>query len=162
VNEISKLWYWKLQRIFSHAKTHHRHKCNWNLPPTPHVRFTARHSGVRITTMLFKYVGLHHIELWKTWRGSDHLGITGLDFYLSVALQPWLLSSSLILYTVGRTRTPWTSHQPVARPLHRYRLQDNIVKRTLKKESEDVDWINLEQHKDQWRALVTTVMNLRV
>jgi hypothetical protein len=28
--------------------------------------------------------------------------------------------------------------------------------------SEDVDWINLAKDRDQWRALVKTVMNLRV
>jgi hypothetical protein len=27
---------------------------------------------------------------------------------------------------------------------------------------DDVDWINLAQDRDQWRALVGTVMNLRV
>jgi hypothetical protein len=26
----------------------------------------------------------------------------------------------------------------------------------------DMDWINLAQHKEQWKALVNTVMNLRV
>jgi hypothetical protein len=26
----------------------------------------------------------------------------------------------------------------------------------------DVEWINLDQDKDRWRALVNTVMNLRV
>jgi hypothetical protein len=26
----------------------------------------------------------------------------------------------------------------------------------------DMDWIDLAQHRDQWRALVNTVMNLRV
>jgi hypothetical protein len=27
---------------------------------------------------------------------------------------------------------------------------------------EDMDWINLAQDRDQWQALVNTVMNLRV
>jgi hypothetical protein len=27
---------------------------------------------------------------------------------------------------------------------------------------DDVDWIDLAQNRDQWRALVSTVMNLRV
>jgi hypothetical protein len=27
---------------------------------------------------------------------------------------------------------------------------------------EGMDWIDLAQHRDQWRALVNTVMNLRV
>jgi hypothetical protein len=27
---------------------------------------------------------------------------------------------------------------------------------------DDVDWIDLAQDRDQWRALVSTVMNLRV
>jgi hypothetical protein len=26
----------------------------------------------------------------------------------------------------------------------------------------DIDWIDLAQHRDRWRALVDTVMNLRV
>jgi hypothetical protein len=29
-------------------------------------------------------------------------------------------------------------------------------------EWDDVDWIDLAQDRDQWRALVSTVMNLRV
>jgi hypothetical protein len=39
---------------------------------------------------------------------------------------------------------------------------DNI-KMDLKKIGwDDMDWIDLAQDRDQWRALVSTVMNLRV
>jgi hypothetical protein len=43
------------------------------------------------------------------------------------------------------------------RPLgrHRRRWEDNIG-------WSDMDWIDLAQDMDQWRALVSTVMNLRV
>jgi hypothetical protein len=41
-------------------------------------------------------------------------------------------------------------------------LEDNI-KMDLKKTGwGDVDWIDLAHNRDQWRALVNTVMNLRV
>jgi hypothetical protein len=44
--------------------------------------------------------------------------------------------------------------RPLARP--RRRWNDHI------KRLEGVDWINLDQDRDRWRALVNTVMNLRV
>jgi hypothetical protein len=37
-----------------------------------------------------------------------------------------------------------------------------ILKRGLKIGWDGVDWTDLAQEKDQWRALLNTVMNLRV
>jgi hypothetical protein len=45
--------------------------------------------------------------------------------------------------------------RPLGRP--RRRWEDNI-----KMDLGDVDWIHLAQNRDRWRALVNTLMNLRV
>jgi hypothetical protein len=50
------------------------------------------------------------------------------------------------------------------RPLGRSRRRwvDNIKTDLREIEWDDMDWIVLAQDRDQWRALVNTVMNLRV
>jgi hypothetical protein len=50
------------------------------------------------------------------------------------------------------------------RPLGRlnYRWEDNIRMDLREIGWEGVDWIHLAQDRDQWRAVVKTVMNLRV
>jgi len=50
------------------------------------------------------------------------------------------------------------------RPLgkRRCRRKDNIRMGLRKTEWEGVDWTHLAQDRDQWRAPVNTVMNLRV
>jgi hypothetical protein len=50
------------------------------------------------------------------------------------------------------------------RPLGRFRLrwEDNIKMDHREIGSGGVDWIDLAQDRDQWRAFVNTVMNLRV
>ena len=49
--------------------------------------------------------------------------------------------------------------RPLERP--RRRWKDNI-KMDLREVGWGVDWIDLAQDRDRWRALVYTVMNLRV
>jgi hypothetical protein len=49
--------------------------------------------------------------------------------------------------------------RPLGRPRHRW--VDNI-KMDLRERKDGMDWIDLEQDRGQWRALVNTVMNLLV
>jgi hypothetical protein len=50
--------------------------------------------------------------------------------------------------------------RPLGRP--RRRWEDNIKMNLREIEWGGMDWIDLTQDKDQWRALVNTVMNLPV
>jgi hypothetical protein len=50
--------------------------------------------------------------------------------------------------------------RPLGRPRRRYK--DNIRMDMMKIGCEGVDWMHLSQYRDQWRALVSMVMNLRV
>jgi hypothetical protein len=51
--------------------------------------------------------------------------------------------------------------RPLKRP--RPRWEDNVVKTDIREIGWGVvDWINLVQDRDQWRALVNTVMNFVV
>jgi hypothetical protein len=49
---------------------------------------------------------------------------------------------------------------PLGRP--RRRWTDNIKMYLRELGWDGMDWINLAQDRDQWRALVNTVMNLRI
>jgi hypothetical protein len=50
--------------------------------------------------------------------------------------------------------------RPLGRPRRRW---ENNIKMDLREIGWDgMDWIDLAQDRDQWRALVSTVMNLRV
>jgi hypothetical protein len=51
-------------------------------------------------------------------------------------------------------------NRPLGRP--RRRWEDNIRMDLREMGCGGVDWIDLAQDRDQWRALVNTVMNLRV
>jgi hypothetical protein len=50
--------------------------------------------------------------------------------------------------------------RPLGRP--RRRWEDNIKMNLRETGSGGMDWIDLAQDRGQWRALVNTVMNLRV
>jgi hypothetical protein len=50
--------------------------------------------------------------------------------------------------------------KPLGRPRHRWK--DNIRMDFKEIGWEGVDWMHLVQDRDQWRALVNTIMNLRV
>jgi hypothetical protein len=50
--------------------------------------------------------------------------------------------------------------RPLGRPRHRW--MDNIKMDFDEIELGGMDWIDLVEDKDHWRALVNTVMNLRV
>jgi hypothetical protein len=50
--------------------------------------------------------------------------------------------------------------RPLGRPIRRW--VDNIKMDLREIGWDGVDWIDLAQDRDQWRALVNTVMNLRV
>ena len=50
--------------------------------------------------------------------------------------------------------------RPLGRP--RRRWEDNIKMDSKKVGCGSMDWIELAQDRDRWRALVTVVMNLRV
>jgi hypothetical protein len=57
---------------------------------------------------------------------------------------------------VGRSE----GRRPLGRP--RRKWEDNIKMDLREIVFRDMDWIHLAQDKDRWRALVNTVMNLRV
>ena len=50
--------------------------------------------------------------------------------------------------------------RPLGRPKHRW--EDNIKMDLQEVECGGMDWIELTQDRDRWRALVTAVMNFRV
>ena len=58
----------------------------------------------------------------------------------------------------------WLGKPEVKRPLGRtrHRWEDNIKIDLQEVECRGVDWIELAQDRDRWRALVNAVMNLRV
>jgi len=92
-----------------------------------------------------------------------------------------LCSSPSIVRVIRSRRMRWTGHvermgdrrgvysdlvgkpegkRPLGRPGHRW--EDNIKMNLQKVGCGSMDWIEVDQHRDRWRALVNAVMNLRV
>jgi hypothetical protein len=92
-----------------------------------------------------------------------------------------LYSSTIIVKVIKARRLRWAGHmarmgvvrgaynilvgrpeerRPLGRP--RRRWKDNIKMDLRETGFGDVDWIHWAQDRDRWRALVNTVMNLRV
>jgi hypothetical protein len=68
---------------------------------------------------------------------------------------------------MGEKRTPYRifvgkseGERPLGRPRHRW--VDNIKMDLREIGWDGMDWIDLAQDRDKWRALVNTVRNLRV
>jgi hypothetical protein len=61
-------------------------------------------------------------------------------------------------------RTGFVGKPEAKRPLGklRCRWEDNLKKDLREIGCDDTDWINLAHEMDQWRALMNTLMNLRV
>ena len=51
-------------------------------------------------------------------------------------------------------------NRPLGRP--RYRWEDNIKMDLKEVECRGMDWIDVSEDRDTWRALVNAVMNIRV
>jgi hypothetical protein len=58
--------------------------------------------------------------------------------------------------SVGKPERKWQLGRP------RRRWEDIIIMNLREMEWGGVDWIHLAQDRDQWRAVVNTVMNVRV
>jgi hypothetical protein len=60
-------------------------------------------------------------------------------------------------YSIRAGKPEW--QRPLGRPRHRW--EDNI-RMDLGEIWEVVDWMHLAQDRDQWRAVLNTVMNFRI
>jgi hypothetical protein len=95
-------------------------------------------------------------------RGPDYRTVLDLGSYSTL-----LFILTVILWSNGKTNAStgfrWGKTEvkrPLGRP--RRRCEDNIKMVIQEAGCGGMDWIELAQDSDRWRALVTAVMNLRV
>jgi hypothetical protein len=79
-----------------------------------------------------------------------------------VVRQLAICTALLACNTRGEIRNVYTILVRKPERRARYRREDNIRMDLTEIRWEDVDWINLAQDRDQWWAVVNTVMNLWV
>ena len=128
----------------------------------PKIFLSSRHSlNVQRLLNVFSTLGLNSIS-WVQFTISYHILLLffKLSFHLCTHLAsgpfPWILLTIMHKVLVGKPE----GKRPLGRP--RRRWEDNI-----KMDLEEVgvgggDWMDLAQDRKRWRALVSTVMNLRV
>jgi hypothetical protein len=99
---------------------------------------------------------------WGNLRERDHLGDPGLDG--SIILR-WsfrgrveLMGERRVVYRVSVGKPE--GKRPLGRP--RIRWEYNIKMDIQEAGCGGMDWIELAQNRDRWRALVNAVMNFRV
>jgi hypothetical protein len=96
-------------------------------------------------------------------------GVPNRAYLYTVILNYKLSSSPSLIRIINSRRMRWEGHvsrmggegkAPLGRP--RRRWVDNIKMDLREIGWVGMDWIDLAQDRDQWRALVNAVMNLRV
>jgi hypothetical protein len=90
-----------------------------------------------------------------------------LNYVYSFLLSVFMGYLTLSVYTIQHKQNAYRilvgkseGKRPLGRP--RGRWVDNIKMDLREIGWDGIDWIDLAQDRDQWRALVNTVMNLRV
>jgi hypothetical protein len=104
-------------------------------------------------------------EVVRDWRRLHNEELR--KFYVSRNIISDKIRDDEVGSTHGRMRNVYNilvgkpeGKRPLGRPWDRW--EDNIRIDLREVELQSVDWMYLAQDRDQWRALVNTVMNLRV
>jgi hypothetical protein len=91
--------------------------------------------------------------------GRQMFWITRISFAMLPLYAP-AVSRAYVFFVLFFSQSYWFLIRPMGRP--RCRWVDNIKMDLREIGWDGVDWIDMAQDRDQWRALVNTVLNLRV